>query len=330
MSNVISFMPQPLVGEHILSVVARWYLLSGNEDKRILNSLSKNAMQLSTKYIHHPMIDDVLNHFGEGLNRVVALAEHSLLPYYASLTKYDQLFSIIRQQKYQRFFSKERRKIPHTSTPTTRYNSVLKYAEIWRWCDQCVEEDINNFGIPYWHVAHQIPSTVRCYKHRDAALNAKCKRCDFEVKDLRDTPLPPMNGVCYGCGEKIEPIECLRNEALDWVEHASFDLLNCRDNLLSHSHNYIMQRGVQNFHSKVRNDNRQRAIFVIDEIQQEFVSWIVSNGFDNFFHEPERALSGKVLNINIGAYQAKNWPPLSVLLWLAYIGEPWPVLGAVA
>ncbi len=123
-------MPSPLDGEHMLSVVARWCMLTASNDKRLLNLLSSNAMQLSMKYVHHPMVDDVLKLYGKGVARYQALAKHTGLAYYASLTYYRQLHSILQQEKYQGCFSKTRRKVKQTSKPTSRYNSVLKYADV--------------------------------------------------------------------------------------------------------------------------------------------------------------------------------------------------------
>lgn len=34
-----------------------------------------------------------------------------------------------------------------------------------KYCPKCVEEDIKNWGFPYWHIKHQIPCVDSCYKH---------------------------------------------------------------------------------------------------------------------------------------------------------------------
>lgn len=206
----------------------------------------------------------------------------------------------------------------------------MKYADVWRWCHQCVEDDNEHFGIPYWHVAHQLPSVLHCYKHRETALSVKCSWCGFEVKDLRSTPLPPIDNTCYTCGEQISMIECQQSDALDYIENASFNLLSQFGDLKSHSFNHVMQRSIQNYHSQLLRRYKSNDIFAIDKEQKRFSAWLLSNGLDVFFHQPERALVGKVLDINQGSYQAKNWPPLSVLLWLAYLGVTWPQLDVAA
>lgn len=330
MNRAISFMPQPLPGEHLLGVVARWYLMTAEKDKRVFFALSDRFRQLSPKFIHHPMIDDILSKYGSGLLRETALSKHTLLPYYAPLMKFDRLFPIVKQQKYQwRPYSKTATRSQHSSIESTPFNSVLKFAKNWRWCSQCTAEDMAEFGSPLWHVAHQVPSVVRCYKHRTKALSEKCYACGFEVKDLVNTPQPPYQSYCL-CGGYIKPIEFMNSDALDWIENASFDLLRQQESLLSHSHNHIMQRGVQNYCSKVNSAYGRRDTSLIDKTQRKFANWVLSNGLDIFFNKPEVALSGRILDINVGAYQAKNWHPLSALFWLKFLGEPWPRLDAAA
>lgn len=39
---------------------------------------------------------------------------------------------------------------------------------LWRWCDCCVEEDINLYGAPYWHRRQQLPGVFVCTQHKIA------------------------------------------------------------------------------------------------------------------------------------------------------------------
>jgi hypothetical protein len=34
-----------------------------------------------------------------------------------------------------------------------------------KWCQHCAKQDIQSFGVPYLHRAHQIPGVIACYKH---------------------------------------------------------------------------------------------------------------------------------------------------------------------
>ncbi len=35
-----------------------------------------------------------------------------------------------------------------------------------KFCSLCTQDDINQYGFPYWHVRHQIPGVEVCFKHR--------------------------------------------------------------------------------------------------------------------------------------------------------------------
>ncbi|WP_445946778.1 TnsD family Tn7-like transposition protein [Shewanella sp.] len=34
-----------------------------------------------------------------------------------------------------------------------------------KWCQLCAKQDIQSYGVTYWHRAHQIPGVIACYKH---------------------------------------------------------------------------------------------------------------------------------------------------------------------
>ncbi len=41
---------------------------------------------------------------------------------------------------------------------------------LWRWCDYCIEEDINLYGITYWHRRQQLPGVFVCTRHKTALM----------------------------------------------------------------------------------------------------------------------------------------------------------------
>lgn len=42
------------------------------------------------------------------------------------------------------------------------------FPHLWRWCDCCVEEDVNLYGAPYWHRKQQLPGVFVCTQHKIA------------------------------------------------------------------------------------------------------------------------------------------------------------------
>lgn len=40
------------------------------------------------------------------------------------------------------------------------------YPHLWRWCNCCIEEDIDTYGAPYWHRNQQLPGVFICTRHK--------------------------------------------------------------------------------------------------------------------------------------------------------------------
>ena len=37
---------------------------------------------------------------------------------------------------------------------------------LWKWCPECIKLDLNNLGISYWRIKHQLPGVFICSQHR--------------------------------------------------------------------------------------------------------------------------------------------------------------------
>lgn len=59
-------------------------------------------------------------------------------------------------------------------------NSLLKSSfgeqQYWRFCEQCCAAEIEKYGIAYWHLEHQIPTTLLCLKHQLPLSEIKHKK----------------------------------------------------------------------------------------------------------------------------------------------------------
>lgn len=331
MGKAITFLPSPLPGEHFLSVIARWGILQGKLDIRnSLESLSTQALMLSHKYIHHPMSDDVIARYGSGLERDQVLRENTLVPYYGTLLTYSSIYSLIHQKQYHKWYVKKSRRKAKQNTPSACYNTMLKFGEKWRWCEECVVEDEKHFGITYWHVLHQIPSVLHCSKHPDVALSVGCDTCGFVVTDLCKTPLPPIGNRCPRCKIYIPPVNYQRSSHIAWIEDCSLQLQHQKGVLSSPEFGHIMKYGVQGQFSYIVGNNTRQKVFIADRLQREFTQWLTDNGLGVFFNEPEKISSEKVLDIEAITLKASRRPPVSILLWLRYLDAEWPSLNSVA
>lgn len=331
MPSQVTFLPSPFENEHMLGLIARWgYLVSDGDIALSLNRLSPKASMLTSKYVFHPMLDDVLNIYCDAIKRDLVVRQHTLVPYYCALMKYKSIYPLIHQIKYRGTFHNKMKRVKSTCTPTALYNSVLKFGNQWRWCGQCVSEDEENKGTPYWHSAHQIPSMLSCYRHSGSALTAGCNHCGFSIKDLRKQVLPPKNNQCLDCQEPFSPIYYERNEVIEWVERCSLKLQTQQGNLTSSEYSFIMKHQVPGRFADIVGKNVHQSIFIADKLQQEFTKWFEINGLGVFFEEPETAIYNDVLNLEKGIYKASNWPPLSVLLWLKFLDVEWPSVNIAA
>jgi hypothetical protein len=73
----------------------------------------------------------------------------------------------------------------------------------WRWCKECVYQDLAEYGVPYYHRDHQVPGVFQCVKHRENLIYA-CASCGFSAHNLNSQPIPPVDLSCPICGDKYD------------------------------------------------------------------------------------------------------------------------------
>lgn len=55
----------------------------------------------------------------------------------------------------------------YTAIRISQLSCVREHSQLTlKMCPACVQEDIRQFGVAYWHRAHQIPAIESCYKHQ--------------------------------------------------------------------------------------------------------------------------------------------------------------------
>lgn len=316
-------MPSLLAGEHILSTIARWAKLQGeNDTKRVLNRLSDHMRGFNPSYCYDPLFDDFMCHFGPDSDRKEIVKQQTMMMYHSALINYNKVYPVEHLKTYYPGCSKPKfpKQINRLPVLTIPQQSKLAFSNVWRWCEQCASEDKQKNGVSYWHVAHQIPSTFTCYKHPEQTLIEVCDSCGFQYTDIREYSSPPEGVKCPNCTLRMLPYSYISNEHTDWLSKASFQLLNQSGGISTPIFGHAMKNGLSHGFSK-RNSRRAReSIFVADELQSEFNEWLFNHHLDVFFKEPELAVKEKVLSIDVGRIQARRLPPISVLLWLRFFG----------
>ena len=96
-------------------------------------------------------------------------------------------------------------------------------------CERCVRDDSDEFGMPFFHLSHQVPGVMVCHKHGTRLLTA-CPICHCPFDELSKLTLVPWEscGSChYRLGSKISGV----TDGVSAVEH-DFSKF-CRDLLKS-------------------------------------------------------------------------------------------------
>jgi len=324
MSNLISFLPTPLEGEHILSTMARWAKLQGGKvEGFVFNKVTEHASAFVPTYAYDAMQDAFIKQFNPSkVERIAFIKQHTLLNYYSPLMQYKIAYAIERNAVCYGACTRPKnpRKLDKQPTVCTPQQSKLAFSNVWRWCPSCVTDDELTCGISYWHVAHQIPSTFKCYKHPDETLMAGCENCDFKYRDIRKSSAPPLDSICPKCFSHMGSKTYITNKHTHWLSSASLQLLNQEGTITQPEFGHSMKNGLSGYFSNENQLIPKESIFVADELQHRFNEWLFDNRLEVFFNQPTQSIKERVLSIDVGRTQAKYLPPTSVLLWLRYFG----------
>lgn len=154
---MLTYFPTPYPGEWWYSVLCRYHVRSGNTKyASTLRELYGERSAVHGRLFPGADCASVIACIPGGilkLDRI--LLEHTLMPYYL------------------RFYPEERKKeifsllLAGKSAGLT--NIEIKSpggSEGPKYCPQCYEEDLKQYGEPYWHTEHQIPLMPICCRHK--------------------------------------------------------------------------------------------------------------------------------------------------------------------
>lgn len=157
---MLSFFPNPYPDELLYSLIARYHIRSGNTSPKItiqeiFNSQTTvatadltsnlNALVKNLKYISNIRVNDLMY-------------KHTLLPFYQPFIFPQRATQLIESMKAENGGNIHTRAgIMASSVTVPRY---------FRFCPKCLEEDLENYGEPYWHRLHQIPGVLVCPIHQ--------------------------------------------------------------------------------------------------------------------------------------------------------------------
>ncbi|MEK3997138.1 TnsD family Tn7-like transposition protein [Psychrobacillus sp. FSL W7-1493] len=153
------FFPPLYPDELLYSALARYHNYSGNESfKKTMRDLFGCETVCSVTDL--PCNLDVLASRipGKVISKEKLLYDHTLMPYYSHFIPSDRLENI-REEMY---FSNGRS--IHMLVGLTA--NGVKPPKNLRYCTVCAMNNRAQYGLAYWHRAHQIPGVIVCYKHK--------------------------------------------------------------------------------------------------------------------------------------------------------------------
>ncbi|KGJ87328.1 TniQ family protein [Colwellia psychrerythraea] len=304
-------LPYLFPNEHLLSVLARWFDLTGRNDFLMTcKKVSSNLTKLTPSAVWRPVFRDLASHYKETMPLEVILKEHTLLPYYRSFLTSTELG----------LFNDELLKSGESFKLLPKLQQNLKHAHYWRWCKQCAHDDYQEYGTTYWHTNHQVPTLLKCYKH-GCALQTTCADCGFNFQTFQRFWLPPHDGFCPACNSVWVAKELPTSVLINWIESISLYLQQNTSAVPVESLIGLMKRhfGFDSFPRNLPLSLRKD----VTNMQLDFNQWLNDGVIEAYFNRDKLSIlkpNQKLLNIVTTVFRGNKVPPISLLLMLKSLG----------
>jgi hypothetical protein len=157
---MLSFFPRLYEDELLYSWFARYHRRSCNiSPKATMKDLFGSPAMLAVPDLptHLDRLYQRIKHF-EVPGVKTWIEKHTFFNYYTVFGKED-----VRQQVFNAMTTGNRPGAIHMMTGMMA--STVSEPTYFRYCPQCVEEDIEKLGETYWHLSHQLPGVLVCLKH---------------------------------------------------------------------------------------------------------------------------------------------------------------------
>lgn len=192
--------------EHVIGLLGRHHLFSGYRTyKNALKDISTDVTKQHPCAIDRPLYRDLYNQFGQGES-------------YKEFLRGNTAFGI-----YEPFIP-DNIEINGSRLlmPNMAYNH--KHTLEWRYCAECINEDIENDAIPYFRLEHQLPTMTICHKHAKR-LFVFCKLC--RQQDGRfERHSYPTGTICRYCGSEQEEIGSFVDADVIWLQKSMLRLMD--------------------------------------------------------------------------------------------------------
>ncbi|MDO6677097.1 TnsD family Tn7-like transposition protein [Shewanella sp. 4_MG-2023] len=159
-SSQIQYCPEVFADETLYSWLSRWVYSTPSPSinlilERMLGSHSKQLDSLFPSYV-------VALAQQASISEAILINAHTLVPYFRHFCNESLYCSTLKDMHSGETQS--------THSKMSLIAGRIKESRYLNFCPGCVEDDINQWGIAYWHVAHQLPGLSSCVTH---GLNLK-------------------------------------------------------------------------------------------------------------------------------------------------------------
>ena len=233
---MVTFFPTPYPDELLYSSIARFHIRSGNNNaKATLNDLFNSSTV--TAVLELPSnINRLLSNLpiGATFDAEELIYKHTMFPYYTAFIAEDRAKKI-----YDYMLSDNGSKI---YAELGLGNSYIKLNTYFRFCHECVKDDIRLYGETYWHRIHQVAGLDFCIKHKKPLYNSTAA---VRLKN-RQEYVNAMMEICMDSSRKdFKPVEILNLDGqADSYDITLSDIRN-KSLLLGENIDYLLNNKVK-------------------------------------------------------------------------------------
>lgn len=204
-----------LPGEHLFSYLARYFWLSGTlKSNDFLKKLKLSELNLKPQFVYNPEVSKVIKNV-----MLPLLPKNTITSHIPS-----SAWSLIIDRAYYAKLNEKLAKGNINSNLHKADQHSINLNRSWQACGECIKENTSTFGISYWHMQHQLPGSIFCYRHKTILRTPK-----LPTLFLRGLLLPHQ--ISEWTDVVIEPEESM----VDWgnfVDSVYFNLV--KNPLIAH------------------------------------------------------------------------------------------------
>jgi hypothetical protein len=156
---MVSFFPKPYPDEILYSVIARYHIRNGNTSPKVtLTELFNSPSTVATADL-----PSNLNSLSQNLQPFSNYTVEELIERYTLYPFYSVFLPPMRATQVKESMKAQWGGDIHTRAGIMA--SSVTMPRYFRFCPNCLEEDLQQYGEAYWHRLHQTPGALVCLVH---------------------------------------------------------------------------------------------------------------------------------------------------------------------